>query len=302
MTYSIFTQGGTGNAVTEFEFYTRAIKCNDCYSYITEDCKALFPYCKEFTNFRIVIEDGKERCFSREVFFSLIKAQNHHRSECKEEGIPFSPQFYVCVQRDEERKPIYWTLLPPTAENKTIANTIRNIDRIEANDKSFENRCWDYINNKVCRHVRDKNGKLVKDGNGKAIPTKCGECPRTGESHGDRINCCLRHVCVAECWRCPIPKQCNAPQILGGYDVPNIPDFRSEVEEQQFLNEHKGLLTEDELAFYQAVYVNDQKPTDYIRELVNKNPDKSFSTIERQQFRIRNRIKQKAINLKKEKY
>ena len=292
MTYTITTQDGKGESVNLTTF-KEVLERTTHYRYATEDNDTLFPYCEVFTNYRIVMEDGTEHCFTKEVYFELVKAQNQHRDECKAQGMPFKPQFYDCSQDK------HWTLIPPTPVNRELSALIRNTDRTESNDKSRESRCYDYVNNVVCRYVLDENGKRVKGANGKAIPTKCTDCPRRGWIGGSKLNCCMRHICkVDDCSRCCQPNCGGVPQSLGSFNIPQYVNPRKRIEQRQFLQMLFDGLTDEEKAYFKAVLVMEMDLADYARKLQEATPDTRLATIQQRLYRIRDNIRDKAIKLK----
>jgi hypothetical protein len=290
MKFMLFTENGEYTLVTK-DVFDETLNSDKYYRYSTENDDMLFPFSENISKYRIELQDNQWRWFNKIVFFALVNAQNQRKKVCKKQGLAFIPHFYLCEQGEQDKK---WTLLLPTPENRKIAETINKSKKNDENDYFRKNRCYDYEKNRVCRYIHDKDGNRIKNAEGKDITANCSDCPRAGWIGGNRLNCCLCHTCIADCARCPFPKEFDAPFSTKNFDVPDAYNLMKNIEDKLLLDKLLKSLSKDEQAFYTAVYLNECKLADYARELQEGEPYTKLATIQERLYRIRDRIKAKA--------
>ncbi|GHU74301.1 hypothetical protein FACS1894188_02100 [Clostridia bacterium] len=158
-------------------------------------------------------------------------------------------------------------------------------------DRCLDGKC------RVCRYVRDENDKVVefeKDGEIKKLGAKCTECPRAGWVAGNRENCCVRHICNADCTRCPFPKEGHAPYSAEasedeGYPLEDKSDFTAIIEDRLTLDQLFSRFNAADREVMNAVR-NGQDLMGIAKERHAENPDKKLKSVHRGVLRDRDRI------------
>jgi len=282
MKQCIITRDGDPSAITEAAFNT-ALNIGGYYRHSTETEEMLYPYSADTTNYRIDLGNGRERCFDRSVFFTLVNAEEKRKKFCKENGQAYAPAF-AHYEADG-----YHALLPPTEENLQFVRTSKSSDSTAATEIHRQNRCRD-PQGRVCRYIRDKDGNRILNSEGKPIDSRCTDCPRAGWIGGNRINCCLCHTCKADCERCPKLKESNSALSAdnfedAGFQIPDPNDYEKIIEDKLLLDTLFAALDGDSEALLKAVHFDGLDLMELAREIQKDEPDVKLKTLHQRLLR-----------------